>query len=56
MLGLAESARLKLGQLLGGDRGKAHIQEAERWFGEQGVASPERFASFWLTPWLIPQR
>jgi len=56
MLGLAESARLKLGQLLGGDRGRAHVTEAVRWFHEQGVVSPDRFASFWLTPWSIEGR
>ena len=53
MLGLAASARLQLGKLLGGGEGKQHQLEAERWFAEQEVRSPERFASFWLSPWQL---
>ena len=42
-LGLFEaSARLRRGQLVGGDAGRAEVRAAERWMRSSGVASPAR--------------
>ncbi len=38
----AATARRRLGQVVGGDRGKAMIEEADRWLAEHEVVNPRR--------------
>lgn len=45
----AAAARRQLGTLLGGEEGKAHINEADAWMQKQRIARPER-----MTAMLIP--
>jgi hypothetical protein len=41
----AESARLRLGHLLGGEAGAAIVQRAQRYMAENRVADPDRLAN-----------
>jgi tetratricopeptide (TPR) repeat protein len=45
MTGYASYARRNLGVLVGGDRGRDLISDADTWLRAHGVADPERFAS-----------
>jgi hypothetical protein len=49
----AAAARFRLGALVGGDQGRAMIQQAEVTMKTQGVRIPERYAQM-LTPGLWP--
>jgi hypothetical protein len=45
-LGLyAAATRRRLGQLVGGDQGKALVAEADRWMTAQGIRNPERMTA-----------
>ncbi len=45
------AARWRLGLVIGGTDGRARVEAATRWFVDQGVAEPERFAGM-LSPGL----
>ena len=45
MTGYASYARRNLGLLVGGDRGRTLVADADAWLRAHGVADPERFAS-----------
>jgi hypothetical protein len=40
----AASARRRLGQCLGGDEGRAHIDQADSWMNQQNIINPARMA------------
>jgi len=50
--GYAVSARRHLGSLLGGDRGRALVVEADAWLRSESVAQPKRFAAMLLPGFL----
>jgi hypothetical protein len=41
----AAAARRRLGQLIGGDQGKALVAEADRWMAAQGIRNPARMTA-----------
>ncbi|MCB9561208.1 MAG: protein kinase [Kofleriaceae bacterium] len=47
----AASARLRLGELTGGDEGAAHVAEALAWFAAEGVVAPRRLAALLSPAW-----
>jgi hypothetical protein len=54
-LGLfAAAARRRLGQLIGGDQGKALITEADRWMTAQGIRKPHRMAAVYAPGFADP--
>jgi hypothetical protein len=54
-LGLfAAAARRRLGQLMGGDQGKALIAEADRWMAAQGIRNPTRMAAVYAPGFADP--
>ena len=44
----AASARRRLGQLLGGDEGRALVDKAETWMVGQGIRNPERMTNLFV--------
>jgi serine/threonine protein kinase len=44
------AARRRLGELVGGERGRARVEEADAWLVGQTIRDPATFASI-LTPW-----
>jgi serine/threonine protein kinase len=54
MWGLATIYRRRLGEVLGGDKGQALIQEADRALTEQGVRDPARFGALFAAMPEIP--
>jgi hypothetical protein len=55
MRALAECARWQRAALLPVPAGTELRRAAQAWFDEEGVASAEQFASFWLMPWALPE-
>jgi hypothetical protein len=47
----ATAARYRLGQVEGGDSGRATLLEAETWLRDEGVESPARFVAMLAPGW-----
>jgi hypothetical protein len=45
------AARRRLGEALGGSRGREEIDRADRWMADQRIKNPIRLASMIVTPW-----
>jgi eukaryotic-like serine/threonine-protein kinase len=41
----AAASRRRLGEILGGDEGRAHVERADRWMREQTIQNPARMAN-----------
>jgi eukaryotic-like serine/threonine-protein kinase len=48
---LAAPARRRLGQTLGGQRGRQLIAQADAWMAQKGVRNPERMTAMWIPGW-----
>jgi hypothetical protein len=49
------AARRRMGELVGGDEGRAQVEEATEWMMEQGVVNPDRMTEM-LAPGLASHR
>jgi hypothetical protein len=47
----ATAARRRLGETLGGERGRAHLEAADAWFAQQGVKNPARMTAMLVPGW-----
>jgi hypothetical protein len=44
----AATAQWRLGQVQGGDKGRAHVESAKQWMLAQALRDPERFGAMLL--------
>lgn len=51
----AASARRRLGEMMGGEKGRRLIAESEEWMRRQNIQDPERMAGI-FTPWPFPPK
>ena len=45
MILYAAASRRRLGEIIGGDDGRAHVQEADAWMTAQQIRNPARMAN-----------
>jgi hypothetical protein len=47
----AATARRRLGEVIGGPRGREEVDRADRWMSEQKIKNPTKMAAMIVTPW-----